>query len=183
MMRAAHIMLTVSALALGGCQAVAIGVAAPGILKQERVNVTNSSYAAADMLIQQSGNRLKKTMPVMVSEYQELIDLNQEDAKLSPKLGALLREQLETRFAQLGYNIVDPAPAYSSARQSGVEVLGTYKIVKTGFNGSLHVNLKLRDNNQGRIISLYEYSLPMTYDLRRHTPDGDGMLAPLMSSL
>jgi hypothetical protein len=181
MMRS-HILMAVSVLALCGCEAVAIGVATPGIIKQDRVNLTNSSYAAADMLIQQSGKRLNRSMPLMVSDLHEIIDINQKGAKPSPKLGAVIREQIETRFAQLGYNVIDPVPSYVSARKSGAEVIGTYEIVKSGFNGTLQVSLKVRDNGDGKIIGLYDYSLPMTYDLRKYTPDGDGILAPLISN-
>jgi len=171
-----------SVLMLGGCEAAAIGVATPMVIQQKRVNLLNTSYAAADVLAQQTGKKMPKSMPLMVSDFQEIIDLNQKGTKPSPKLGAVLREQIETRFAQLGYNIVDAPPAYVSARQPGAEVIGTYEIVKSGFNGTVNISLKVRDNTKGKIIGLYDYSLPMTYDLRKYTPDGDGLLAPLVSN-
>lgn len=181
-MRFSKTLLAVSLLALGGCEAVAVGVATPMVIQQKRVNLLNTSYAAADVLAQQTGKKMPKSMPLMVSDLQEIIDLNEKGAKPSPKLGQVISQQLETRFAQLGYKIVDAPPAYVSARQPGAELIGTYEIVKSGFNGTLNVSLKVRDNSQGRIIGLYDYSLPNTYDIRKYTPDGDGMLAPLISN-
>jgi len=182
MPRFPKIMLAVSLLALCGCEAVALGVATPMAIQQKRVNLLNSSYAAADVLAQQTGRKMPKSMPLMVSELQQIIDINEKGAKPSPKLGQVLSQQMETRFAQLGYNIVDAPPAFVSARQPGAEVFGTYEIVKSGFNGTLNVSLKVRDNGHGKIIGLYDYSLPITYDIRKYMHDGDDFLAPLVSN-
>lgn len=171
-----------SAFALVGCEAVALGVATPMAIQQKRVNLTNSSYAAADVLAQQTGKKMPKSMPLMVSELQQIIDINEKGAKPSPKLGRVITEQIQTRFAQLGYNVVDAPPAFVSARQPGAEVIGTYEIVKSGFNGTLNVSLKVRDNGRGKIIGLYDYSLPATYDIRKYMHDGDDFLAPLVSN-
>ena len=130
--RFSKILLAVSLLALGGCEAVALGVATPMVIQQKRVNLLNSSYAAADVLAQQTGKKMPKSMPLMVSELQEIIDVNKQGAKPSPKLGQVISQQIQTRFAQLGYNIVDAprsllklnasAPVYEKWLRASLEV-------------------------------------------------------------
>lgn len=162
-----------SALALTGCQVVAAGVATPMIIQQKHVNLTNASYAAADTLAQQAGKQLPKERPLIVSNLQEIIDMNQKKPIASPKVGIVMSEQMRDRFTQLGYNVVQ-SPVYQGGA-APAEVSGTYEFV----SGTMNVALRLTDRASGRVITLYNYSLPMTYDIKKYMSANANMLPPL----
>ena len=167
------LLLVSSAFLIGGCEVVAMGVAAPGILKQEKVNVVNASYAAADTISQQAGKQVLKETPMVVSDLQEIIDMNARTVTAHPKIGRVLAQQMRDRFIQLGYNVVDGAAYRNSAKAS--ELSGTYEIV----NSRMNVSLALRDSNNGRIITTYHYSLPVTYDIKKYMTRDANSLPPL----
>lgn len=174
-MRRFHAMLLISsaALALGGCMPVVAGVATPMIIQQKHVNLTNASYAAADTLSQQAGKKFSKQRPLIVSDLQEIIDMSKTKPIASPRVGQVISAQMRDRFLQLGYKVVD-----STTHQVGGapgEVLGTYEFV----SGTMMVSLKMMDRGTGQIITLYNYSLPMTYDIKKYMPSNANMLPPL----
>lgn len=177
---------------LPGCEAVVIGAATPMIIKQERINLTNSSYAAVDILTQQSSHKLDRSKPLRLLPLEEIIvkpgkDMwgNQKPTpEFNPKLGRVLSEQMLARFIQLGYIEAslahsrngtsgwEPAPITAS----GYELGGTYQII----NKVMHISLRLSDRDSGKILSAYDYNLPVTYDIRQHMHDGDATMAPLL---
>jgi hypothetical protein len=180
-----------AALFTGGCEAVALGVATPMVIQQKHVNLTNASYAAADSISQQAGKRFAKERPLYVSDLQEIFHKNQPhppganaedlidraltgEPKPSPKVGQVLSAQMRDRFIQLGYKVVT-----STAAQTGGAlglVSGTYEFV----SGTMIVSLKLKDQGTGEIVTLYNYSLPMTYDIRKYMTGGENVLPPLL---
>lgn len=173
MSRFAAVLLLSSALALGGCMPVVAGVATPMIIQQKQVNLPNASYAAADSISHQAGKRFAKERPLVVSNLQEIIDMDQKKPIAHPKVGIIISEQIRDRFTQLGYN-VSQSPVYQGGGAPG-EVSGTYEFV----SGTMHVALRLVDRNTGQIITTYNYSLPVTYDIKKYMTGNAGMLPPL----
>lgn len=184
------ICLVCAALIPGGCQVVAAGVAAPMIIQQKHVNLTNASYAAVDSLSQQAGKRFNKDWPLIVSDLREIVNAPretivtdfQEDVGMkpappiaNPKVGRVLAEQMRSRFVQLGYKVSD-ADSYAGGGHGALgEVSGTYEILYD----TMTVSLKMTDRRTGEIITVYNYSLPVTYDIKKHMADSANILPPL----
>ncbi len=183
-------LLLSSALILGGCEAVAIGVATPMIIQQKHVNLPNASYAAADSMSQQAGKRLPKERPLVVSDLQEIfnpnearppvanvddvIDRTKGKPQPSPKVGKVISSQMRDRFIQLGYN-VSQSPVYQGGG-APVEVSGTYEFV----SGTMIVALRMVDRENGQVVTIYNYSLPVTYDIKKYMTGSAHMLPPLL---
>lgn len=167
----------------GGCGPVVIGTTAAKLLDQERVNVLNNSYAVADILSEQSKSHITKHDRLSVRDLQEITIENRKDlfgepvkTQQYPALGKTLSEQMRVRFVQLGHNVVDASPL-GHQRRDGAEVSGTYHIV----DKKLFVTLRMRDLKNEKLITVHEYNLPVTYDLKRvMTPDRE-VLPPLVS--
>jgi hypothetical protein len=158
-------------LALGGCEAVIMGVATPGIIAQKRVNLLNSSYAAAEILAQRAGKRLPHETVLIVSDLQEIPDTRQKPVITSPKVGQVIGGQIRERFFQLGYNVVDTV--HSSGGYA--EVHGTYEIK----DGTMRVELYVTDRSKGGLVTSYGYSLPATYDITKYMTRSANSLPPL----
>ena len=177
MVRLPAALLLSSALALGGvlggCMPVVAGVATPMIIQQKHVNLTNASYAAADSISQQAGKRFPPGRPLVVENLQEIIDMNQKKPVANPKVGIVISEQMRDRFTQLGYNVAQ-SPVYQGGGAPGV-VSGTYEFV----SDTMHVALRLTNSDTGQVITIYNYSLPMTYDIKKYMSGNAGMLPPL----
>ena len=173
-MRARYTALLLSSiLVLGGCEAVAVGVATPMVIQQKKVNLTNASYAAADTLSQQAGKRFLPGRNLVVEDLQEIIDMNQKKPIANPKVGKVISSQMRDRFTQLGYTVANSS-VYQGGGTPGV-VSGTYEIL----NGTMSVALKLVDANTGGIITTYNYTLPVTYDIKKYMSGNAGVLPPL----
>jgi hypothetical protein len=165
-------------LTLSGCASLAMGVVTPMIASQKRINLMNTSFAAVDVLAQQTQNRLERSTPLRVDDLQEVIDFSKERVVANPKVGRVLAQQMRTRFVQLGYNVVD-TPAYQTVPSSvPAEVTGTYEIR----NSVMAVSLRVREPRTGRILGVHDYSLPVTYDIRQYMTEGQGLLPPLFES-
>lgn len=172
-----------SLLLAGGCGPVVIGTTAAKLLDQERVNVLNNSYAMADILSERSSRQISKSDRLSVRDLQDISDVNRKDlfgepvkTQQYPALGRTLAEQMRVRFVQLGHNVVD-ASSIGQQRNDGAEVSGTYQIV----DKKLFVTLRMRNLKNDTLITVHEYSLPVTYDLKRvMTPDRE-ILPPLVS--
>lgn len=152
-------------------------VATPMIIQQKHVNLVNASYAAVDSIVQQSGKRLVLERPLVVSGLQEIVDTSKEKPIRHPAVGQVLSEQMRDRFLQLGYDVVS-SPVYQGGG-APVELSGTYEFVKSGLNGTMVVSLRLTDRSNGKLITVYNYSLPVTYEIRKHMTGNANMLPPL----
>ncbi|PZQ46744.1 MAG: hypothetical protein DI551_04645 [Micavibrio aeruginosavorus] len=148
------------------------------IAQQKQVNLTNASYAAAETLGQQAGKRFRHERPLMVEDLQEIIDMNQKKPIANPKVGRVLSAQMRSRFKQLGYNVVDMTPYRGEGSDPGAEVSGTYELI----NSRMNVFLKMADKRTGEVITIYEYSLPITYDIKKYMTGNANMLPPLWTN-
>lgn len=166
-------LLTSAALFLGGCPAFVMGVATPGIIHQDRVNLMNASYAAVDTLSQQTAKRFALETPLVVSNLVEIPDMAQKPVTMNPKVGSVLTEQIHDRFEQLGYNVVD-AGRYPGAGTFG-EITGSYEIK----DGTMTVALRMMERKTGKLIGTYDYALPVTYDIKKYMTQKPNTLPPL----
>lgn len=163
------------ALILGGCEAVALGVATPMVIQQKHVNLENASYAAVETMIHQAGKNLNRETPLIVSDLQEIVDTNQKPVITNPKIGPLLGGQMRDRFVQLGYNVMD-TDMYQGGMNDGLfELSGTYQFL----HSDMIVSLKMTDRRAGRIVTVYNYSLPVTYEIKKYMTGNANMLPPL----
>ena len=158
-------------ISLAGCGVVAAGVAAPSILKQEKVNVTNASHAAADILAQQSQKRFDRQENLLiVADLEEDINMDAKEVRANPRVGKLIAGQMRTRFLQLGYNIFENVHTQGS-KNTGL-VTGTYSIR----GNRMQVYLRMTNRRTGEVLAIHEYSLPITYDIKKYmTPDESGL--------
>ncbi len=157
--------------ALTGCGVVAAGVAAPSILKQEKVNITNASHAAADILVQQSQRRFdRQDNLLVVADLEEDIDMGAKEVRANPRVGKLISGQMRTRFLQLGYNIFENV--HTQGSKNPAIVTGTYSIR----GNKMQVYLRMTNRRTGEVLGIHEYSLPVTYDIKKYmTPDENGL--------
>lgn len=175
--------LAVSGLALPGCAVVE--EVRTSLFEVRKVNLTETSYAAADMLAQQSRARMTHQTPLRIAMLTDVTTPYEVTA-----FGQQVANQLGSRFVQLGYNVqsvpMPPAlmpelsggPKPGSANspqpvQMGVSpsngkgdamVTGTYARNRD----SIQVSLKILQGAEQNVIAAYDYALPMTRDLR-HT--------------
>lgn len=170
--------LLLCAVLLGGCQSVVAAVATPIVWQKKHVNLLNSSYAATETLIYNSGNRLTKSTPLVINDLYEIIpqkdptDIYPQGKKYdNPRLGKVLTEQIKMRFVQLGYNVHSTVAGNAS---SGAEVNGTYEVTGDALtSGDLKISLRLTDKKTGRVLGLYDYMLPVTSEIKDHMAQGN----------
>lgn len=151
-----------------------------GLQMGSHTAIQSSSYKAADALSQQSGAP-QGTLAVATISDSSLIET-------SSPLGRMISDQLGARFVQLGYNVsevrlrndINVQQSYDgvwdgeyvlsrdrtqlAAKTNAKSVVsGTYVV---GSDAVL-VNLRMIDVNTARVLAAYDYSLPMTDDIRR----------------
>lgn len=118
------------------------------------------NYAAADLLASQGKYVLPRYTNI------NLVPLDNLSAKtLSPVLGHTIVEQIGSRFVQLGYRVRPPQSKKSFARnalRTGGAISGTYAL--TGRNVLVHLNMI--ENKTGRMIATYDYTLPLSREVR-----------------
>lgn len=154
-----------------------MGAAAPGIIKQKRVNLLNASYAAVEILVQKSGKDISTLTPVAVDDLTEMVDMDAQHPKANPKVGRVLSSQMRERFVQLGYTVLDQTTYKPSS--SYAQVSGSYRIK----DGTMDVLLNMVDKTSGKIVATHSYSLPVTYDIKKYmTQDANSLpaLPPLL---
>lgn len=152
-----------------------------------KVNLADSSYAAADMLAQQTRSRMDQATPLKIAVLTDVTTPTETTA-----FGQQVSNQLGSRFVQLGYNVqsvpltpdvvqttplaggpVPIAPNTNAPQpvQMGMQpkigrgdaiITGTY----TRMKDTLQVSLKVLQAPDQKIIAAYDYTLPMTRDLR-----------------
>jgi len=178
------------ALTLVGCDpgtAASIGVATPIFVQKRHVNVMNASYAAVDTITQQTAQRMGRDRPIIVHQFEEIVPEPDQTGPIpahksvaNPNLGQVLTAQMRTRFSQLGYNVVlDKTALAESQNNNPVDYYGTYELYGFnlfGSNGTLKVATRLVDRNSQRIIGVYDYSLPVTDEVRAYMADGNTIM-------
>ncbi|MGQ0527848.1 MAG: hypothetical protein ACT4OY_07490 [Alphaproteobacteria bacterium] len=169
--RLKNIILCLSLLALcTGC-AAAIGASFISLFRND-VNVRQTNYAAADYMTQY--------MKAFVDEDYDLIRAESlQDADqpaLNTEIGQIIIGQVGERLRELGYNvdlmsvstvanrdIYPPAGPHPSANPKFI-LSGTY-INRRGRD--IDVRLRLVEIPTGMVRASYDYTLPLTHDLRK----------------
>lgn len=143
-------------------------------------SIQTASYKAAEALSTQSGSP-QGTIAVATISDSSLIET-------SSPLGRMISDQLGARFVQLGYNVsevrlrndINVQQSYDgvwdgeyvlsrdraqlAAKTNARSVVsGTYVVG----SDSVLVNLRMIDVNSARVVAAYDYSLPMSDDVRR----------------
>lgn len=178
----AHIAIVAASLWLSGC-AVTEEVQSK-LFDTTKVNLTDSTYAAADMLAPQTKARITQNTPIRMS-----VITNVATPTETTPFGTQLANQLGARFVQLGYNVQSvPMPptimpagplvlspntmtAAPQATQGAVKpsvgkggecvIGGTY----TRMKDSILVSLRILQAPDQRIIAAYDYTVPLTREL------------------
>ncbi len=155
---------------LSGCTAALMaagqGRSAEGLL-------TESSYGAADMLIQQSRSLISTETPLAIGMLTDLDSPNEQT-----NFGRMVTEQIASRFVQLGYNVTaapgtgEPPPAIAGAQgyvqrqdsgKAGASVItGTYAVARD----AILVNLRIVESASGKVVAAFDYPVPLTRDVR-----------------
>ncbi len=153
------------------------------MLSTPDTNLTSTSYAAADMLLQQAEARISQDTVLALGTLTDL----KTPASTAP-FGKIVSGQIGARFVQLGYNVNMPddigtvsagdmpaspaAPVLKAplegAPTGGVSV-GNVQAMITGHyvisGGDILVNLRIVDMSSGRIWGAYDYNIPMTNEI------------------
>lgn len=151
-----------------------------GLQTGSNTAIQSASYKAANELSKQSGAP-QGTLAIATISDSSLIET-------SSPLGRMISDQLGARFVQLGYNVsevrlrndINVQQSYDgvwdgeyvlsrdrtqlAAKTNARSVVsGTYVVG----SDSVLVNLRMIDVTSARVLAAYDYSLPMTDDVRR----------------
>ncbi|MBI2234010.1 MAG: hypothetical protein HYU57_03255 [Micavibrio aeruginosavorus] len=181
MLRPFHAAMIALALLGGGC-AVTQEIET-ALFDTRKVNLAENSYAAADMLAQQAKAYMTHQTPLST-----VILSNVAAPEETTPFGQQVANHLGARFVQLGYNVQalplppgsvpDAAPmALSGAmsapppsRQMGMQASNGRNVVLTGSytrgKNDILVSLRMIQLPDQRVIAAYDYTLPLTGDLR-----------------
>jgi len=162
-----------AALILGtGCTAVvASGAAVVGYMSlEEEANFTEQNYAVADYMIQQASTFIDRRRDLIIA--QPLSD------SLQPGMGStiskMIPERVGIRLSQLGYrmdlsHVATAAdtnylkPATVAGEKPDFMLSGTY----TRRRNEMDVNMRIVDMRSGRVVSVYDYILPLTREAKK----------------
>jgi len=156
------------------------------IFEGKKVNVTEVSYAAADMLIQQTKAFVTSDTVLQIGM---LTDMQRPDHTTA--FARMIPSHIGARFVQLGYNVTassfqamtgapqeamlsggsydnavyqPPTRRMSSGGNIADQALitGHYVVAKSG----VLVNLRIIETSTGRVLAAYDYSLPLSGDIK-----------------
>jgi hypothetical protein len=113
------VLMTASLAGLSGC-GTALLASTSGTA--QNLNLTDRSYSAADMLIQQSRNILKQDQPLEIG-----LLVNMDNPVEVTNFSHVITNQIASRFVQLGYHVIsdqtmaaNQIPGFASSSHSGV---------------------------------------------------------------
>jgi hypothetical protein len=157
------------------------------IFEGEQVNVTEVSYAAADMLIQQTKAFVTADTSLQIGM---LTDMRRPDKPTA--LGRMIPSHIGSRFVQLGYEVTASSfqamtgmpqeeiiyngnvneYSGSSSRDGYAEkalITGHYVVARK----EVLVSLRIIETGSGKVLAAYDYSLPLSGDIKEmiHTDD------------
>ncbi|MCB1682280.1 MAG: hypothetical protein KDI61_06575 [Alphaproteobacteria bacterium] len=167
------LVLSVSLINLTACgvsnfQIVTSGIAAAtqGIFSDPKVNLREKNYAAADYLLQQSGNYLNRTGVI------EAKPLSESDNPAAPSaLGRKISDDVGMRLSELGYNVnrVEVATPVDKGLYGGPEAYPEFLLTGSYLKKKekIEVYLRLIDTKEQKIISAFDYSMPYDSEIRR----------------
>lgn len=165
MLRFAPLLAVGCALIVTGCNPTTVGIAAsPLFVQGDQVNLLNASYAAADSLFVRVQQRVPSSSMVSMSPLEEIVDTSKEKVVRNPKLGAIMTDQLRSRFEQLGYQMTED--------KAKATISGSYQVV----GRNLAVRLRMNDAKTGTQIGQHDYWMPITADIRRYMDPNSGGL-------
>ena len=139
-------------------------------------SLTQSSYTAADMLIQQSRSLISQETPFEIGVLTDLDNPNERT-----NFGRVVTDQIASRFVQLGYTVQDVSGATMTPPSDGESPSYIQATPATGRDGigrsvitggyavardAVLVNLRIIDPESGKVVAAYDYSVPMTRDVR-----------------
>lgn len=152
-----------AALPLSACGAAFLNMAAHEIFLDEDVNLLARNQAAADYMITQADTFIKdyhliKAMPLT----------DQMEPRVHAPIGKIIPEQIGTRLAQIGYAVnleevtTEPdtnymKPGTLTGKTPDFILSGTY----LRQSNKLEVSMRITERRTGRIVSSYDYALPM----------------------
>lgn len=166
--------LLLSAMPLLGCgitrfdvATAAIGAATQGLFSDPQVNLREKNYAAADYLVQQSGNYMNYTGTI---EARALAEADNPGAVSA--LGRRISDDIGQRLAELGYTVnlsqvsseVDKK-LYPPAGTQAPEFILTGSYLKK--KKKIEVYLRIMEAATQRIVSSFNYTMPYSSELRR----------------
>lgn len=154
------------------------------MLSTPQVNLTASSYGAADMLLQQSQSRLSQHTVLALGALQDL-----KTPHNTAPFGRIVAAQLGARFVQLGYNVhipddigtvsagdmpaapatpvlkapLSPSPLNKGTTVGNTQAMLTGHYVRSG--QELMVNIRIVDMGSGQIWGSYDYTIPLTNEI------------------
>lgn len=174
--------LMTMALLLSGC-AVAEEIQTT-LFDTTKVNLTDSTYAATDMLAPQAKARITQNTPIRIAPLTDVATPNETTA-----FGNQVANQIGSRLVQLGYNVqsvaasplalsdspvvltpvetsaaprVSQGPVKASVGRGGDCVVGgTY----TRMKNNILVSLRIVQAPDQRIIAAYDYNVPLTGEI------------------
>jgi len=136
-------------------------------------SVTESSYGAADMLIQQSRSFITQETPLEIGTLTDLDNPNERT-----NFGQMITGQIASRFVQLGYNVASgdrhdgmpsemapSSPVSSSGNHNRALITGRYAVARD----EVLVNLRIIEAGSGKVLAAYDYNIPKTRDVRELT--------------
>jgi TolB-like protein len=150
------------------------------VLKNSSNPFIATNYKAADVLIEQLGDKLNTSQPMIVATIVNIDDLNS-----SSTFGRTVSEQVSARFSQATYNMIEMKfRSYVFMKQDQGELLltreirdvannhnaqgvivGTYSLS----NNSVYVNLKVIQPNTNIVLAGHDYAFPMDGDVKSMT--------------
>lgn len=137
---------------------------------QSSMLFAKKTYDAVDNLIERSQVSLEKDQPIVVASV-----VNVSDLEKSSSLGRMMTEQIAGRVVQRGYEVIEPKFRNTFAiNKSGEQILSRnpdmlkqFQTVQAVISGtyaagrdSVHVNLKLIEPKNGRVLSASDFVIP-----------------------
>lgn len=153
---------------LSGCATSLIAPDLGGYLYDDKINLADLNYAAADMLSQNA--KISKNTPLVIGRLK-----NRKKPGSDVPFNTLVLEQVGTRLLQLGYDIkirqdgsdftFDGVNNSQSFSKRDVLLTGSYTPGPREFFVSLRL-IRLRDST---LLGAYDYTIPVTRETRDMT--------------
>jgi hypothetical protein len=143
---------------LGGGCAVTEDIQA-SLFDTRKVNLTENTYAAADMLAQQTRSFMTPMTPMKLTVLSEVTS----PEEVTP-FGQQVANQIGSRFVQLGYNVqAMPQPPGMLNMNTAPVPLATGGAPQPK---QMLISLRVIQSPDQRVIAAYDYTLPMTREIR-----------------
>ncbi len=145
-----------------------VAATANGIFDSPKVNLREKDAAAADYLLQQSGNYINREDIIAAKPLYEA-----DHAGVSSPLGRKISSDIALRLSELGYNLdlhevaspSDKAISSVGAAYPQYILSGTYLIIRK--KRKVAVSLRISDAGSGKMISAFDYTMPLTGEIDR----------------